>query len=274
MAVATLTRELERLRQTLKGLSPCPAPRLARLEENPGRVLLDAGLTPDAWQADLLRQRQQQVLLLASRQAGKSTVVAGAALYEALTQPGALILLLSASGRQSGELFIKVKDLWSALGRPVAARTPRDNALRLELANGSRIISLPGEEATIRGYSGVALLVIDEAARVDDGLFYSVRPMLATSRGRLIALTTPFGRRGWFYEEWSSSRAWHRVKVLAQECPRITPDYLDEERIMLGPRWYAQEYECEFMETVGAVFSGADIDALIVEPVAARPFPE
>jgi hypothetical protein len=149
-----------------------------------------ASLTPDAWQAELLRRRQQQVLLLASRQAGKSTVVAGAALHEALTVPGSLILLLSASGRQSGELFVKVKDLWSALGRPVAARTPRDNALRLELANGSRVISLPGEESTIRGYSGVALLVIDEAARVDDGLYYSVRPMLAASRGRLIALTT------------------------------------------------------------------------------------
>jgi hypothetical protein len=274
MAVATLTRELERLRQTLWALSPCSAPELERLEQDPARILLDAGLEPDGWQAELLRGRQQQVLLLASRQAGKSTVVAGAALHEALTAPGALILLLSASGRQSGECFVKVKDLWSALGRPIAARTPRDNALRLELANGSRIISLPGEEATIRGYSGVALLVIDEAARVDDTLYYSVRPMLAASQGRLIALTTPFGRRGWFYEEWISARSWHRVKVLAQECPRITPAYLAEERVMLGPRWFQQEYECAFMETIGAVFSGADIDALIAEPIAARPFPE
>jgi hypothetical protein len=258
----------------LTGLSPCPAPQLERLQEDPARVLLDAGLTPDAWQAELLRRRQQQVLLLASRQAGKSTVVAGAALHEALTVPGSLILLLSASGRQSGELFVKVKDLWSALGRPIAARTPRDNALRLELVNGSRIISLPGEEATIRGYSGVALLVIDEAARVDDALYYSVRPMLAASRGRLIALTTPFGRRGWFYEEWHSMRPWHRVKVLAEECPRITPAFLAEERQALGERWFLQEYACLFMETVGAVFSGADIDALVAEPVPARPFPQ
>jgi hypothetical protein len=229
---------------------------------------------PDAWQADLLRGREQQVLLLASRQAGKSLTAAGMALHEAMTAPGSLILLLSASGRQSGELFQKVRYLYQGLGRPVALLGPRDNSLRMELVNGSRVISLPGEEATIRGYSGVALLVIDEAARVDDALYYSVRPMLAASRGRLIALTTPFGRRGWFHAEWTGARPWHRVKVLAEECPRITPAYLAEERAMLGPRWYAQEYECEFMETAGAVFSGADIDALLSEPVAARPFLE
>jgi hypothetical protein len=229
---------------------------------------------PDPWQADLLRRRQQQVLLLASRQAGKSLTAGGMALHEAMTVPGSLILLLSASGRQSGELFHKVRYLYQGLGRPVALRGPRDNSLRMELVNGSRIVSLPGEEATIRGFSGVALLVVDEAARVPDSLYYSVRPMLATSQGRLVALTTAYGRRGWFFEEWHSSRPWHRVRVTAEQCPRITAAFLAEERQALGERWFHQEYGCQFLETVGAVFSGADIDALIAEPIAARAFPE
>src|SRR4029434_3443645 len=97
-----------------------------------------------------------------------------------------------------------------------------ESALRLELANGSRIISLPGDEGTIRGFSGVAMLIIDEAALVADSLYYSVRPMLAVSRGRLVALSTPFGKRGWFHDEWHGAGAWQRLKVTAQDCPRIS----------------------------------------------------
>jgi hypothetical protein len=101
---------------------------------------------------------------------------------------------------------------------------------------------LPGEEGTIRCYSGVALLVIDEAAKVPDSLYLTVRPMLATSRGRIIVMSTPFGKRGWFHDAWHSSEKWHRVKITAEQCPRIPADFLADERLALGPRWYAQEY--------------------------------
>ena len=80
-------------------------------------------------------------------------------------------------------------DGFNALGRPLPVVA--ESALRLELANGSRVVSLPGDEKNIRGYSGVTLLVIDEAARVADELYYAVRPMLAVSQGRLVALSTP-----------------------------------------------------------------------------------
>lgn len=255
-------------------LKPREAPALHRLRHDPARLLVDAGVTPDKWQADLLRAPGSQTLLLCSRQAGKSTVAAALALHQALTEPGSLVLLLSPSARQSGELFLKAKGLYEAIGRPVPLSGPRENALRMTLANGARIISLPGAEGTIRGYSGVRLLVIDEAARVDDALYMSVRPMLAVSRGRLLALSTPFGRRGWYYEEYSGARPWQRVRVTAEQCPRIGAEFLAAERAMIGERWFRQEYGCEFMEQIGAVFSGADIDALIAESFGARAFPE
>jgi hypothetical protein len=194
-------------------------------------------------------------------------------LSTALLEAPALVLLLSPSQRQSQELFLKVRDLYDALGRPVPQTGIRDNALKLTLANGSRIVALPGDEQTIRGYSGVRLLVIDEAARVPDELYFSVRPMLSVSRGRLVALTTPFGRRGWFFEEWQSPHPWQRVRVTADQCPRIAPDFLAEERAALGERWYAQEYFCEFLETIGACFSGKDVDACVVPGVQTLAFP-
>jgi len=103
--------------------------------------------------------------------------------------------------------------------------------------------------------------VIDEAARVDDALYVAVRPMLAVSGGRLIALSTPYGKRGWFHDEWHNEANWQRVRVTAEECPRITKEFLAEERRALGDRYYRQEYGCDFVETVDAVFSFEDIQA-------------
>jgi hypothetical protein len=224
-----------------------------------------AGMQPDAWQEKLLGSSAKRTLLLCSRQAGKSTAAGAVALHTALLQEQSLILLLSPSLRQSGELFRKVRELFQRLGRPLGVVA--ESALRLELANGSRIVSLPGDEGTIRGYSGVAVLIIDEAARVEDALYCAVRPMLAVSRGRLVALSTPFGKRGWFYEEWCGAGAWERIQVPAHDCPRILPDFLAEERQALGERWYRQEYECSFEETVGAVFSYDDIQAALCDDV-------
>lgn len=164
-----------------------------------------------------------------------------------------MILLLSPSLRQSQELFKKVKQFYHASPSvPIA----NESALQLELVNGSRIVALPGKEETIRGYSGVRLLIIDEASRVDDGLYYSVRPMLAVSGGRMVALTTPFGKRGFFFDAWEKGGAeWERIKVTAHQCPRISPQFLEEERAALGDWWYSQEFLCEFRDTTDQVFS-------------------
>jgi hypothetical protein len=200
--------------------------------------------------------------MLASRQSGKSQTAAALALREALFRPPALVLLLSPTLRQSGELFKdKVRRLYHALGKPVACI--QETQLTMELANGSRIIALPGEEETIRGYSGVSLLIIDEAARVPDALYYSVRPMLAVSRGKLVALTTPFGKRGWFYEEWRGGNSWERVAIRADQCPRINPCFLAEERIAIGEHWFYQEYMLEFRDVIDALFRQEDIDAAL-----------
>jgi hypothetical protein len=77
----------------------------------------------------------------------------------------------------------------------------------------------------------------------------------------MVALSTPFGKRGWFYEEWASERRWERVRVNADRCPRHTREFLAEEREAMGERWYRQEYETSFEDAIGAVFSDRDIEA-------------
>jgi hypothetical protein len=200
-------------------------------------------------------------------------VAAALALQAALLEPPALVLLLSPTLRQSGELFRKVADLYRALGRPVPLAGPRENQLKMELANGSRVVSLPGEQGTVRGYSAARLLVIDEAALADEALYVAVRPMLAVSGGRLVALSTPNGKQGWFFEEWHGAGDWRRVRIAAAQCPRIPAAFLEQERRDIGPRWFAQEYGCEFMDTMGAVFSGSDVAAAFSPDVAPVEFP-
>jgi len=233
---------------------------------DPAEVFRRAVGEPDSWQGKVLRSGAQRILLLCARQTGKSTTTAALALYEALYRAGALVLLVSPSLRQSQELFRKVTGLYETLGRPVPEA--ERSALRLELANGSRLVSLPGSEKTVRGFSSVTLAVVDEAARVPDELYRAVRPMLAVSGGRLVALSTPFGKRGWFHDEWTDAESgWSRVKVPATECSRISPDFLRSERISLGQWWYRQEYECSFEDAIDAVFRYEDIHAALVDDV-------
>jgi hypothetical protein len=225
---------------------------------NPALFACDVlGMTAlDAWQERVLLWQGKRLLLNVTRQGGKSTTTAALGLHRAYYTPESLILLVSPSLRQSSELFRKVR---GHLARLEAVTTPdleEDNKLSLQLANGSRIVSLPSSEATVRGFSAVDLAIFDEDARVPDDLYRAVRPMLATSDGALILMSTPFGKRGHFYEAWENGgEDWERVKVPATDCPRISAKFLAEERRAMGELWFQSEYMCEFSETINTVFA-------------------
>jgi len=257
----SLAAQLERLhaRAVLLGSSEAPA-------LSPITLAAHAGFTLDAWQRDVLTSTAHQIILLVTRQGGKSTVSSIRALHRALYTPASLVLLLAPSYRQSKELFRKVKDALAAL--PFSVAVASESALELEFTNLSRIVALPGKEATIRGFSGVSLLIVDEASRVPDELYQAVRPMLAVSGGDIVLLSTPFGKRGFFFHEWAEGGAeWHRAKITAYECPRIPREWLEQERRSIGDWWFRQEYLCEFVETIDQVFSYDDIQRALDDSV-------
>lgn len=120
--------------------------------------------------------------------------------------------------------------------RSPAARFSRG---RLTRADGS----LPGDQATIRGYSGVTLILEDEASLVSDELYQAIQPMLIVNKGQFIAMTTPFGKRGHFYSEWmTGGEDWKRIEVQAAQCPRITPDELEKQKRSMGEMFFRQEF--------------------------------
>ena len=218
---------------------------------------------PDPWQSDLLRSDAKQMILLCSRQSGKSTVSAILGLHQAVYTPDSLVLLLSPSLRQSTELFKKLRDIYNEIESPSSAQVMEESATRIEFDNGSRVVCLPGSEATVRGFSAVSLLIIDEASIVEDSLFYSVKPMLAVSGGRIILLSTPRGKRGFFFDVWSEGDGWNRTRITARECPRISPEWLSKEKESMPDFWFRQEFECQFVESVDSVFSFDEVQSTL-----------
>src|SRR5262249_20264374 len=149
-----------------------------------------------------------------------------------------------------------------------AAELHAESALRAEFKNGSRVISLPGTEKTVRGYAAANLVVIDEASRVGDDLLTAIKPTLATTDGRIVALTTPAGRSGWLYELWSNGDpAWDRVQVKPSDCPRISKEFLAQELKDLGPAKYSQEYDLEFVDSESSAFMGELIEQAFTDDV-------
>jgi len=205
------------------------------------RLLLQLNMAAYSWQEQLFKSRASMVLLNCSRKAGKSTCVEFLALLEALTIQQHLVLVVSRSARQSRLLLSKVRDFMARMPLKAVQRA-RASAEQIVFPNLSQIVALPCKEETIRGYSSVGLLIIDEAARVPDELYHAVRPMLAASDGRLICLSTPYGRVGFFHDAWTSdTQAWERISVRAADVPHIKPEFLAREREIMLPATYAQE---------------------------------
>jgi hypothetical protein len=226
---------------------------------------------PDPIQTRILENHPHRLIVNGNRQFGKSTMAAILAAHRAIFKPGSLSIILGPSERQSGETLLKVEGFLNQAG----VRTASDRVNRcahLLPANGSRIVALPSTDAKIRGFSKVSLLIIDEASRVADPLYYALRPSLAVSNGDIVIVSTPLGKRGFFYTEFTNPKnaaKWERITAPVSACPRIPKEFLEEERL-LGEEYFAQEYECQFVEDGRFLFTDADIRKLYksdIEPL-------
>src|ERR1039458_3905675 len=216
--------------------------------------------------AEWVRERLELAVDSLHEPARPTTNKPAKAVHQAYHTAESLTVVVSPSGRQSGEFLRKATKFARMLG--IRPKGDGDNEISLELPNGSRIVGLPGTEATIRGFSAVSLLLVDEAARCSDELYLAIRPMLAVSDGTLWLMSTPFGKRGFFYETWANGGPeWERFRAPATECARTAKGHLDEERATMGERWFRQEYLCEFEDTVSGIFARELVESAITDEI-------
>jgi Terminase large subunit, T4likevirus-type, N-terminal len=237
---------------------------------NPDQLAAVVGLDPlDDWQLAALESTSRRILMIGGRQVGKSSVCGVMAVRELLYHRGSTTLLLAPSLRQAQEVYLKALTLYRALGRPVPADA--ETSLTLTLANHSRLICIPGSNASgIRGFTA-DLVIVDEAARVSDEAYAACRAMVAVSAGSIVLLSSPAGRSGFLWNEWNGSAAWERYTVRSDECPRITPEFLAAERKSLPGYLYAAEHECVFAPLgASSLFSDSDLKNMVdprIEPL-------
>jgi hypothetical protein len=220
------------------------------------------GFDADEAQMTVIRSEAKRGILNCTRQWGKSTIGAAKAVHRAYMRAESLVLVASPSARQSNELVEKAKVMLRKLG--IRPRGDGGSSVSAVLPNGSRIVGLPEMEETIRGYSAVSLMLIDEAARVKDETYLALRPMLAVGRGDLWLMSTPRGKRGFFHEAWEhGGEEWFRMSVPATECPRIGKDFLEGERKAMGPAWFEQEFMCGFVDNGMSIFGSDVVEAAL-----------
>lgn len=226
----------------------------------------------DETQQQIVNPKNKRVVLNCHRQYGKSTLASLMCFHQALFHEKSLCLLVAPSLRQSSENFRKIADALDSI-------TPQpdldeDTKLTLKFGNGSRIISLPGTQKTVRGFTAPDLIIIDEAAQAEDDLFGALLPMLTNNpEGRLICASTPWGQRGFFYKLWTEGEGWLKIKVIASENPRVSPEVLEEaRRSPNGMLWYRQEFEGEFLGDDSHFFTEEMISKALHTDIPLIPF--
>jgi Terminase large subunit, T4likevirus-type, N-terminal len=200
------------------------------------------GVSPTAWQETFLRSpRGSSILALTARQVGKTTTAAWGIAHSMLLTPGSLSVIACPAQRQSAEAVRRVR---GALVK-TDAELKSDNVYGLELANGSRVLALPGTDDSIRGLTVDGWIVADEAARLPVDLIAALRPMRARRpQARFAMLSTAWSRTDPFWTAWASDdQTWIRLKATADTDPSLfAAEFLEQERRALGEHDFNREY--------------------------------
>ena len=225
-----------------------------------------SGIEPDPWQAEVLRSKARRIVINCARQVGKSTITGALLAYTAETYGGSLSLLIAPSLRQSLLLFEQVHGPLDESG----VSTRKSTASEKRLGNGSKLVALPGNPKTVRGFGGVDLLVIDEAAYTPQSLFDAVMPMVMISQGRVILLSTPQAKQGMFWNAWNDE-GYEKFHITSYDCPRIPAADIDHARgeyhtDLTASTHFKRDFLAEFTDPDDALVTESDIDALFSDP--------
>lgn len=220
-----------------------------------GKVLTPTGparFLPRTYQVSILADDSPRRLVLKARQTGISQTVAIEARWRAEYQAGATVLVISRTEKLAGDLI-----RYARAAAPIRAenRIVRDNALALEFANGSRIVAEAATKTAGRGYAATAVY-LDEFAfhEYDEDVFRAVQPTVSTG-GTMTVLSTPNGRANLFYLMWAGQIGeWSKHLVHWRDCPTYDEAWYRRMRSGYTARDWASEFECDFVESGGAVF--------------------
>jgi len=257
MDLESLEKQMSSSKSSGKGENLWNAPNAVEYAEN------KLGIKLDDWQKEYI-SHEGNTVVRAGRQSGKSYAESLRVALFALLNPKTTTLIIASVDRQSIELLEKVKSHIVTIAGAQIKKRPTFH--KIELKNGSKIMAEPAGATGygLRGFT-VDKLVADEAHYIPDAVFVAVRPMLATTGGTLDLLSTPRGNEGFFYDCFQTEE-FHHIHIKSIDCPRITEEFLDQEKKRMTKLQYCQEYEAEFLDSLQQFFSKSLIDTCIGNP--------
>jgi hypothetical protein len=211
----------------------------------------------DPWQQEV-REAQGNLVIRSGRQSGKSLVTSILAGDYAAQNKHKLVMVIAAVERQAYLLFEKILYyMEKTYPRLIKQGKDRPTKSCIKLTNGSVIHCLPTGLTGygIRGYT-IDLLIADEAAFIPEEVFTAVTPALATrydKGARIVLLSTPFGRQGYFYKAFTDD-TFTKFHVSSEECPRMSKEFLEQEKARMTKLQYTQEYLGEFIDELRQFF--------------------
>ena len=208
----------------------------------------------DPWQEEFLKTKGNKCIR-SGRQVGKSTVVAQDSGEYAAHNKKKNVMVIAATERQAYLLFEKILMYMMDNYRSMIMKgKDRPTKSKLKLTNGSTIYCLPTGLSGygIRGYT-IHRLIADEAAFIPEAVWDAVTPMLATTHGDIVLLSTPFGKGTYFYNCFFDEN-FTQFHVSSEDCPRIDKEFLKREKETKSNLAYAQEYLGEFVDELMQFF--------------------
>lgn len=266
---------------------------------DPVMYLEGIGFEVFPWQAEVLSDESTRVCIDGARQGGKSTLMSAIVCHKAKYYPDSLSVILAPTLMQANEDMVKVKG-FIARDRTYPKLT-RSGAQEIATEKGARILVLTASDDAARGFSNPDIILFDEASRIADDVYEAVRPMITDNpRARIYEISTPNGKKGFFYDHFSSPR-WSRylvrapwvamqgpqgaelVSISEEDGRKTLKDNLpskacaEEIRFFFSPRHYneseqaealeqmhirkyLQEYGCEFVDAEDQVFAQSLIE--------------
>jgi hypothetical protein len=226
---------------------------LKQLAENPSffaQHILE--FKPFRYQEKLLNDSAKRVIACMGRQTGKTTTIATKAIHYAYTHPKTTTLIISPSLRQSMIMFDKILTL-THTNQFLRKSITRKTRTIIQLSTGSQIIALPCSEHLLRGYTA-NLAICDEASFIPETIITEIiYPMLSTTNGTAIFLSTPWDKNHFFYKAFLNP-AYSTHKIPSTQNPLIPKSFLQEMQQNMTTEAYKREYLAEFTEAASSYF--------------------
>ena len=226
----------------------------------------------ETWQDDVYQSVTGQLgsgkrfIVKSSRQKGKTFLLKVLLLDYVFKYPKSINCVIEPISSQCRRVF---SELVESLENTGLLKSSNASDLVIKFKNGSEINFKSGESKKgVRGLTCTGLLVLDEAAYLDDDIIQIILPLVNVHKAPILVTSTPCFAEGWFYNQYIKESSnilqfdWSSDKYDFSKY--ISEEMIEEYRQEYTPQKFKTEILGEFISDSGFVFQ--NFKDCIIEP--------